>query len=140
MTAAGTKTSAAARGARPVSAAVRKALANPNGFSPEVWGPSMWFMVHLVAATFPEKPTPADRAQYAAFFHSLQHVLPCYGCRKGYETIINTEPTKLTTRTFASRQALFKWTVDVHNRVSAKLGKPIQSDWLAWYREYNKMR
>ena len=123
-----------------VSAATRKALANPNGFSPEVWGPSMWFMMHLAAATFPETPTPTDRAQYAAFFQSLQHVLPCFGCRKGYETIINSDPTKLTARTFTSRAALFKWTVDVHNRVSAKLGKPVQSDWVAWYREYDKLR
>lgn len=112
----------------------------PNGFSPELWGPSMWFMFHLIAAMYPDNPTTADKANHAAFYRSLQHVLPCIGCRMGYATIITSEPTKMTARVFASRQSLFKWTVDVHNRVNAKLNKPIHNDWKAWYREYNKMR
>lgn len=120
--------------------AASKPSNNPNGFSPDLWGPSMWFMVHLVAATYPTAPTAADKANYAAFFKSLQHVLPCPGCAVGYRTIITTEPTKMNARIFASRQALFKWTVDVHNRVNAKLKKPIHSNWQTWYREYDKLR
>jgi FAD-linked sulfhydryl oxidase len=100
----------------------------------------MWFMVHLVAATYPDRPTAADRANYAAFYRSLQYVLPCPGCAAGYHTIITTEPTKLGPRVFATREALFKWTVDAHNRVNAKLRKPINPDWRAWYREYDKLR
>lgn len=100
----------------------------------------MWFMVHLVAATYPLHPTEADAANYAAFFRSLEHVLPCEGCRKGYSIILGTAPTRLTPRVFASREALFKWTVDVHNRVNAKVGKPIHADWAAWYREYDRLR
>lgn len=118
----------------------KTSLANPNGFAPEVWGPSMWFMFHLVAATFPDKPTATDKANYMAFYKSLAHVLPCMGCRKGYAVIIANEPTKLTTRVFSCRQSLFKWTVDAHNRVNAKLKKPIQSNWKAWYREYDNLR
>lgn len=112
----------------------------PPGFDPTVWGPSMWFMFHLIAATFPDAPTPTDKANYAAFYKSLQHVLPCVGCRQGYAVILTSEPTKLGPRVFTSRESLFKWTVDAHNRVNAKLRKPIQSDWKAWYREYDKLR
>ncbi len=111
-----------------------------SGFAPEVWGPSMWFMFHTVAATYPARPTPDDAANYAAFFASLRHVLPCEGCRRGYAVMLETEPTRLTQRVFASREALFKWTVDVHNRVNAKLGKPVHADWRAWYREYDRLR
>lgn len=114
--------------------------ARPNGFSPELWGPSMWFMMHLIAATYPDAPTAANKAQYAAFYDSLQHVLPCPGCAKGYRAIISSDPTKMTPRVFGSREALFRWTVAVHNRVNAKLGKPIHDDWRAWYREYDKLR
>lgn len=114
--------------------------AAPGGFSPDLWGPSMWFMVHLVAATYPDAPTPADKANYGAFYRSLQHVLPCPGCAKGYYSIITTDPTRLTPKVFGSRQALFRWTVDVHNRVNAKLRKPVHADWQAWYREYDKLR
>lgn len=123
------------------TAAVSKAaLKNSNGFSPDLWGPSMWFMFHLIAATFPTDPTSADKANYMAFYKSLQHVLPCAGCKQGYGVIITTDPTKLTTRTFATRESLFKWTVDTHNRVNAKLNKPLQTDWKAWYKEYDKLR
>lgn len=115
--------------------------ASANGFSPELWGPSMWFMMHLVAATYPDAPTAADKTNYMAFYKSLQHVLPCMGCRVGYQTITTTDPaTKLTARQFTSREALFKWTVDVHNRVNAKLGKPVNTNWQAWYLEYDKLR
>lgn len=100
----------------------------------------MWFMMHLVAATYPDKPAATDKAHFAAFYKSLQHVLPCEGCRKGYRTIIATEPTKLSPRVFASRSSLFKWTVDVHNRVNAKLDKPVHTEWRAWYKEYDKLR
>lgn len=113
---------------------------NPSGFSPETWGPSMWFMVHLIAATYPVNPTPQDKANAASFFQSLQHVLPCGGCRRGYEIILGTEPTRLTPQVFASRASLFKWTVDVHNRVNEKLGKPVDSNWKAWYKQYDALR
>lgn len=118
----------------------KAALKNMSGFSPELWGPSMWFMFHVIAATYPVAPTSADKANYMAFYKSLQYVLPCTGCRQGYEIILNTDPTRLTNRTFSSRETLFKWTVDAHNRVNAKLKKPIQSNWKAWYREYDKLR
>lgn len=113
---------------------------NSNGFAPDVWGPSMWFMMHLVACTFPQHPTDADKTKYMAFYKSLRDVLPCMGCRKGYEIITTTEPTKLVRSVFSSRQSLFKWTVAVHNRVNAKLRKPINEDWQSWYREYDKLR
>jgi FAD-linked sulfhydryl oxidase len=100
----------------------------------------MWFMFHVVAATYPVKPTTEDRTRYAAFYASLQHVLPCEGCRKGYQTILASDPTRFSPRIMDSRYALFKWTVDVHNRVNAKLGKPVDPNWRAWYKEYDKLR
>ncbi len=100
----------------------------------------MWFMFHVVAATYPQRPTREDKARFSAFYSSLQGVLPCEGCRKGYAAMLKTEPTKLVPGTFESRNTLFKWTVDVHNRVNAKLGKPARADWRFWYREYDKLR
>lgn len=113
---------------------------NPNGFAPEVWGPNFWFTIHLVAAAYPVQPTQQEKDGYEAFFRSLQFVLPCAGCRQGYETIMTSDPTKLTKRVFASRESLFKWTVDAHNRVNAKLKKPVRSNYKAWYQEYDKFR
>ena len=111
-----------------------------GGFPPEVWGPSMWFMFHVVALTYPQRPTREDRQHFSSFYTGLKNVLPCEGCRKGYTSMLESGPTKLTPETFASRDALFKWTVDVHNRVNAKLRKPVRSDWKFWFREYDKLR
>lgn len=113
---------------------------NPDGFAPEVWGPNFWFTMHLAAAAYPVAPTPEEKAGFEAFFRSLQFVLPCMGCRQGYASILTTEPTKLTKAVFASRESLFKWTVDAHNRVNAKLKKPVRSNYKAWYAEYDKFR
>ena len=111
-----------------------------SGFPPDVWGPSMWFMFLVIAATYPVRPTPDTSRRFQAFYKSLEHVLPCEGCRRGYASLLRSEPTRLTEARLASRNALFKWTVDVHNRVNAKVGKPVQSDWRMWLREYDKLR
>lgn len=117
----------------------RRVLQAAPGFSPETWGPSMWLMVHLIAATYPANPTQEDKERYAAFFHSLRDVLPCEGCRRGYDTILRTAPTQLTPQVFATTETLFKWTVDVHNRVNAKLGKPVNPNWRQWFRQYGSL-
>lgn len=112
----------------------------PAGFTPALWGNSMWFMIHVIAQTFPDAPSTADKAAYLRFYKSLADVLPCGTCREGYARIIVTRPTVLGPTVMLSRHALFKWTVDVHNRVNAKLGKEVNSDWQAWYKEYDKLR
>jgi len=109
------------------------------GFPPTSWGSHAWTMVHLAAAAYPPQPTLSDKAAYRAFYESLQHVLPCPGCREGYTRILK-ELVPLTDSALADRMALFKWTVDVHNAVNAKLGKRVDNDVLRWYVMYNAMR
>ncbi len=110
-----------------------------SGFPPDTWGPSLWLLIHTVAATYPVDPTPEAQRQFAAFYTSLQYVIPCGGCRKGYASLINGTH-RLTPEVLADRLSLFKWTVDVHNAVNAKVGKPVNSDHLMWYKRYDAMR
>lgn len=110
-----------------------------SGFAPELWGPHAWAMVHLVAMSYPSNPTAADKAAYKAYYQSLGDVLPCPGCRVGYQRII-TSTVPMAPGVFADRMALFKWTVDVHNAVNAKLGKPVDRDVMRWYATYDTMR
>ena len=110
-----------------------------SGFPPDVWGPSAWTLMHLVAASYPENPSEEAKRQYAAFFKSLQHVLPCGGCRQGLQYLM-AGPHRLTSSVMADRLSLFRWTVDVHNAVNAKTGKPQRTDHMAWYRHYDQMR
>ncbi len=103
-------------------------------FPPSTWGPSAWLLIHLTALRYPERPTTDDKKRFSAFIKSLQYVLPCEGCCKGFQKII--EATQFGPATLRDRDALFEWTVIAHNMVNQKLGKPVRTDWRAWKSQY----
>jgi hypothetical protein len=114
---------------------------NTNGFDPDIWGPGLWKALHLMAATYPPRPSAADRYNFKTFFSSLRYVLPCGGCREGYADIISSGRLKLTDAVMDSRRSLFDWLVGVHRAVDVKLGKPIArvtND--EWYDMYDSLR
>ena len=93
-----------------------------SGFSPEIWGPMLWPVLHLVAHKFPINPTENDRDEYHAFFRSLGSVLPCGGCAKSYFSLIRDETSSslLTRKVFESRRSLVLWLHAIHNTINAK--------------------
>lgn len=113
---------------------------SPAGFSPEYWGPSLWFIIHLAAANYPLRPTARDRVEYQNFYKSLKRVLPCAGCREDYTAMITRGPLRLTDAVFEDRPTLFAWTVAIHNQVNAKLGKRVRPDVAMWYQHYDSIR
>ena len=106
-------------------------------FPPATWGPSAWLLIHLAALRFPDRPTAEDRRRFSAFLKSLQHVLPCDGCCKGFQKIL--EITNFGPATLRSRDTLFEWTVIAHNMVNQKTGKPVRDDWRAWKAKYSAL-
>jgi hypothetical protein len=109
-----------------------------DNVAPHVWGPSMWKLMHVIATTYPDNPTHQDAQQFATFFASLQSVLPCEGCRKGYAMLVGGQ-YRLTDDVLANRHSLFRWTVDVHNAVNKKLGKKVDSNYRRWFAHYKNM-
>lgn len=89
------------------------------GFNPKMWGPEGWWFIHLTALNYPLKPTKKDKENYLKFFESLKDTLPCEGCAFNFGEKLKKTPPKLE-----SREALFKWTVDVHNEVNESNKKP----------------
>jgi hypothetical protein len=83
------------------------------GLSPSLWGREAWHFIHLVALTYPDKPTPDDVKEYHQFFESLGTVLPCPYCAKHYKEKMKDNPIRL-----GSQTELFQWTVDIHNSVN----------------------
>lgn len=75
----------------------------------------------MVALGYPESPDAAARDAYRRYFESLEHVLPCATCQRGYGTLLAAMPIN---DVLDSREDLFRWTVDLHNEVGKKLGKP----------------
>lgn len=87
---------------------------------PNVWGRHFWFTIHFAALGYPEEPGAEDRRHYKDFYENLHHILPCGKCAMHYRQHLAKHPIDVS-----SRQALFAWTVTIHNAVNAKGGKPI---------------
>lgn len=110
------------------------------GFAPAYWGPGTWQLIHMAAAAYPLRPTPADRRAYQGFFEGLRRVLPCPGCREGYASLTTRGRLAITPALFSDRLTLFRWTTELHDAVNAKLGKPTGRDWRLWYKYYDQAR
>lgn len=90
-------------------------------FNPKVWGASFWYILHLITFGYPDEPTYIEQRGYHDFFVNLQHVIPCYDCRKHYRKHLQESPI---TPYLSSKANLIKWLVDVHNKVNTSLNKP----------------
>ena len=87
---------------------------------PKEWGPSAWTFMHYVALKYPTNPTEEDKKHYFVFYHNLQFILPCPRCSEHYQKNLLELPIQAA---LENNKTLFKWTVDMHNRVNKDLGK-----------------
>lgn len=95
----------------------------PSNIDPAFWGPGTWRLIHSVAQAYPEHPSKADQIKTARFYFSLSEVLPCSTCRSDFQHLMKQSELRLTKQHLASRQALYAWTVALHDAVNKKLGK-----------------
>jgi hypothetical protein len=86
-------------------------------------GPPLWAALHTLAFAYPEQATAQDRQWSRAFVESLAHLLPCAQCRAHFQRLLEHD---LPLRN-ATRDEFAHWTVDAHNAVNARLGKPCVS-------------
>lgn len=106
---------------------------SPN-FDPTLWGPGFWFSLHLAALRFPVNPTAEDKKHFGDFVRTIQYILPCAGCCKGFKAIL--EMTKFGAKDLKTRDTLFAWTVLAHSLVNRKTGKPEKNDPIMWKTKY----
>ena len=92
---------------------------------PSVWGPLFWHTMHIMALSYPEKPTYAHKRAAKDFYESLAHLIPCPKCREHYSTHLQKAPISPH---LDRRIDLFRWTVNVHNVVNKSLDKPSVSE------------
>lgn len=88
---------------------------------PEIWGPHLWYVMHLMSFTYPDNPTYSDKRVYHDFFTNFRHLLPCDFCRKHYARHIANYPI---TPHLDSKYDLIRWVINVHNTVNLSLNKP----------------
>ena len=87
---------------------------------PEVWGPHGWYFLHSITLAYPDNPTDDDKTYHKNFFESLKNILPCEKCRIHFNQTLTTYPIE---NHLENKESLFKWLVDVHNRVNIDNGK-----------------
>jgi hypothetical protein len=93
--------------------------------------------MHIVALGYPSKPSYGDKKAAKEFYESLQFLIPCPICREHYSKFLQEQAI---TPFLDRRQDLFRWTVDIHNKVNQTLNKPRYSeqDSIAFYSRLGK--
>ena len=89
---------------------------------PKNWGKFGWGFMHNIALGYPEDLTYMKKEQYRKFFEVIGDVLPCLDCQEHYKDMVINNPPILV-----NKDTLFKWTVDIHNKVNERLKKKIVS-------------
>lgn len=89
-------------------------LHNPNYI-----GPGSWFTIHSMAACISDEN---EKKCVIKVIRHLQKSFPCGDCRGHFGTYLDKNPPEMTLG--GSLDSLFVWTVNFHNAVNYRLGKP----------------
>ena len=87
---------------------------------PEIWGPHGWKFLHSMTLSYPDNPSENDRNNFSQFFNILKDVLPCEKCQLHFAKNLQTYPVE---NHLENKESLFRWLVDIHNRVNVDNGK-----------------
>ena len=78
---------------------------------PSKWGPHFWMTLHIACLGCQDAKVLVD------FVEGYKEIIPCLSCREHFEQVLIENPVP-------EADDLFKWSVDVHNIVNKRLGKP----------------
>ena len=78
---------------------------------PSKWGPHFWMTLHIACLGCQDSKVLMD------FVEGYKEIIPCLSCRDHFEQVLIDNPVP-------EADDLFKWSVDVHNIVNKRLGKP----------------
>ena len=98
-----------------------KEVERPENHPTVIEGRKRWGELHEYAGSYPEEPTSEDVEKAKVWMEEWRSKIPAFGCRcKSKFKLIEAEnPLRLD-----SRNSFYRWTVEVHDAVSKKLGKP----------------
>ena len=85
---------------------------------PEKWGYHGWNFIHNIALGYDETFSYQKKQNYINFFDVISDVIPCEKCSKHYKEYISKNRPNIK-----NKDSLFKWTVDIHNKVNERINK-----------------
>jgi hypothetical protein len=88
---------------------------------PACWGPLQWSALHQMLRGYPmENASREKRLALEAYVRALTQLLPCSECGRHWAKLVDTIDTR-------NRITALRWSIDAHNAVNARLGKPVLS-------------
>lgn len=91
---------------------------------PEIWGPGVWFNIHLFAA---KANDTESKEFFITFINITVENLPCLQCRKHASQYLKHNPL-IGFLTDSDSDGLFRWSWIFHNVVNTRLRKT-QMSW-----------
>lgn len=94
-------------------------------FTPDVWGPAFWTVIHIVAYyldhLYVNNPEETKR-KWTNFLNSITDVVPCSKCEFHFKKFQKDNPVPMQSNGRSNPQFLI-WTVKAHNAVRSRNGK-----------------
>ena len=90
-----------------------------NGMNPKIWGPALWFVLHIISFNYPVNPSKNDKKNYFIFLKSLENILPCKSCRDNLKDHLKNIDMNI----FDNRDTFSHFIYDLHNLVNHTLNK-----------------
>ncbi len=91
-----------------------------NKYNPEIWGPHYWFVLHSIAATYPDNPNKITKRKYYDFIMNLPLFLPHDEIGNKFGNLIDKYPVSPY---LDCRESFQLWMHFIHNKINAVLGK-----------------
>ena len=88
--------------------------------NPNIWGPHLWYQMHMKTFDYPSNPTQEDKNKIREYFRSIVDLLPCENCKQHYLRYLQNRPIRYH---YDNRDELINWLIDLHNEVNVMLAK-----------------
>ena len=89
---------------------------------PNIWGPQLWFSLHIITLNYPNNPSDIEKNNFKNFFESLIYVIPCNYCRHNFKIHMKKLPIE---HALNNKNSLVKWLFNIHNLTNQHLNKKI---------------
>jgi len=93
---------------------------------PTKWGPHLWAYLHYSAMNYPTHPSKEQREAMKKWLCCLSATIPCKNCSTHYSKYIEKSKPRLD-EICGSKDKLFNFLVDIHNKVNQRNGKRVVS-------------
>ncbi len=94
-----------------------------NTKTPDVFGPAFWFTLHNGTIHLPEILSPISANRIKGFLKGIPEMVPCTDCSEHARAFIEANMSKI--ENLQKGEDAFRFTVDFHNYVNLRLGKPV---------------